>query len=56
MIWLFPIGTIAGVILLFKGHFMSTTYHCSECKIVIDKKAKICHACKTKIGMEENIE
>ena len=46
IIWIFPIGTVIGILLLLLGSRLSLKYQCSQCgNPVADKKVKLCPAC-----------
>ncbi len=47
LLFVFPIGTLAGIVLLIIGHSMSTKLICSECGNQIEgKQVKICPTCQ----------
>ncbi len=48
LLFLFPIGTIIGVILLVVGSRYSYKYVCSECGNKVEKTSKICPHCNVK--------
>ncbi len=51
LLFVFPIGTVAGVILLGVGSRLSTKLTCSDCgNRIADKGVKVCPVCKTSFG------
>ena len=51
LLFFFPIGTVAGVILMLWGSRASMFYRCSACKTKLpDKAATVCAACREPIG------
>lgn len=46
VVWLFPIGTIVGIILLLFGSCLSFKFICSNCGNKVEKEVKLCPVCK----------
>lgn len=44
-LWFFPIGTIAGVVLLMIGSALSKKFRCSECGNNVGKESRLCPHC-----------
>jgi hypothetical protein len=44
-LFVFPIGTVAGIILIIIGSNMSQRYTCSECAEKVEKAARRCRHC-----------
>lgn len=49
LLFLFPFGTIVGIILLIAGRKMSTKFICEKCHNPVDKNSKMCPACKANL-------
>lgn len=47
LLFAFPIGTVAGVILIIIGSQKSKVHQCSECASKVQKEAKLCPHCRT---------
>lgn len=50
LLFIFPIGTIIGILLLIIGQRLSFKYICSECNNKLDNsKVRICPTCKAQL-------
>lgn len=49
-IWFFPVGTIAGVLLIWLGSRMSYKFVCSTCGNSLEASSRLCPACKAVIA------
>jgi len=50
VIWVFPVGTIAGVLLIAVGSAISYKFVCSHCGNPLEKTSKRCPACQAEIA------
>ena len=48
-LFFFPVGTIAGMLLLLIGGRMACSHVCSVCRGGIDKKARVCPHCQAEL-------
>lgn len=53
-LFIFPIGTVIGIILLIVGARMTYQLVCSECGNKIIRTSKLCPACRTEFGKKVN--
>lgn len=48
LLFIFPIGTVIGIVLLIVGSQMAIKWQCSHCGTTLsNKRVRICPACKT---------
>jgi len=50
VIWVFPIGTIAGVLLLWMSSRISYKFVCSNCGNHLERSSRLCPTCKSVIS------
>ena len=54
IVWIFPYGTIGGIILFIIGSRLAIKYVCSNCGNKVDKEVKMCSVCREPFGCFNN--